>query len=100
MRKLALRLLLLLVALTGAGLAQTPPSAVVLDAAGPWRNASWSLGVTAFTSLLADAGSQLNTVSPVDLPSAGVTPGVLLAVPSLESLPLTTFKAVTAFVAA
>jgi hypothetical protein len=41
----------------------------------------------------------VSTVSPVDLPAAALTPDILLAVPSLESLPLTSFKTITAFVA-
>jgi hypothetical protein len=82
--------------------AQTPDAAhaLVLDGAGPWRDARWTLGVSEFTSLLTDAGYQVDTVSPADLSAAQLSPGVLLAVPSLESLPLASFKTVTAFLAA
>jgi len=82
--------------------AQTPaaPRAIVLDGAGPWQDAHWTLGVTEFTSLLTDAGYQVQTVSPANLASAAPAPDILLAVPSLESLPLTGFKTIAAFVAA
>ena len=82
--------------------AQTPaaPRAIVVDGAGPWQDANWNRGVNEFSSLLADAGYQVKTVSPANLASAGPTPDMLLAVPSLESLPLTAFKTIAAFVAA
>lgn len=78
----------------------TLPRAIVLDAAGPWHGSNCLIGATSFTGLLKDAGYQVDTLSPVDLPSAKLTPEVLLAAPSPESLPSCTFKAPAAFVAA
>jgi len=89
---------LLIVALLPAlGAAQAPsaPRAILVDGPGPWRDARWVLGVTEFNSLLADAGYAVATVSPAELNDAP-PPDVLLAVPSLESLPLPAFKAVAA----
>ncbi|HLN00860.1 MAG TPA: hypothetical protein VK335_16345 [Bryobacteraceae bacterium] len=77
--------------------ATTAPSAIVVDAAGPWRDARWGLGVTQFSSLLTDAGYQVQSVSPVNLPSVHLTAQTLLAVPSLESLPIDSFKAIASF---
>jgi uncharacterized protein (TIGR03437 family) len=45
--------------------------------------------------LLADAGYSVKTVSPVDLPAALDSPDVVLAVPSLESLPFDCIQAIT-----
>ncbi len=95
--------MLLLAALTAAlCTAQTPAAgrAIVLDGAGPWRDANWILGVTEFTSLLTDAGYEVSTVSAADLPAAAPAPDMLLAAPSLEGLPLASFQTITAFVAA
>jgi len=58
------------------------------------------LAVTEFSGLLRDAGYSVATVSPLDLPSAVPARGTLLAVPSLESLPLDTFTAVVAHLGA
>ena len=100
-RALLGRLVLLAVCTALIGTAQTPtaPHALVVDGAGPWQNANWSLGVAQFTSLLTDAGYQVDMVSPQDLSSTQLSPGVVLAIPSLESLPLASFKAVSAFIA-
>src|SRR3974377_716428 len=92
-------LLAVLVATPCMARTSAAPAAIVLDGAGPWRDAHWMLGVSEFTSLLANAGYQVQILSPTDLPSAGLAPGVLLAVPSLESLPLPCFKAISAFLA-
>lgn len=73
------------------------PGAIIVDSAGPWRDARWTLSVTEFSGLLADAGYQVQTVSPVDLPSAHLTAQTLLAVPDLESLPVDSFKAIASF---
>ena len=83
-------------------MAQTPsaPHAVVVDGTGPWQSTNWSLGVTQFTSLLTDAGYQVQTVSPPNLATTQLAPGTVLAVPSLESLPLASFQAVASFIAA
>jgi hypothetical protein len=83
-------------------MAQSPtsPHAIVVDGTGPWQGTNWGLGVTQFTSLLTDAGYQVQTVSPPNLASTQLVPGTVLAVPSLESLPLTSFQAVAAFIAA
>src|SRR5574340_213710 len=84
------RAFLLIVAALAAAVclaqAPAPARAILLDGAGPWRDANWALGVTEFSSLLADAGYQVSTVSPVDLPTVALTPDMLLAVPSLQSL--------------
>ncbi len=92
--------LILLASLMAVPCSAQIPHAIVLDGAGPWQDARWTLGVTQFTSLLTDAGYQINTVSPADLASAPPASDVLLAAPSLESLPLAAFKAVAAFLAA
>ena len=47
-----------------------------------------------FGHLLSDAGYSFETVSPVDLPASLGASNLLLAVPSLESLPFETFTAV------
>src|ERR1700674_4858190 len=65
-------------AFTCTALAQASPRGVVGDGAGPGRDARWTLAVSEFTSLLNDAGYQVDTVSPVDLPSAQLAPGVIL----------------------
>ncbi len=75
--------------------AQTP-KAIVVDGPGPWRNGQWVFTTAEFTSILTDAGYAVTTVSPVDIPSALTSPDILLAVPSLESLPFDTFTAIAA----
>ncbi|MEI9970732.1 MAG: choice-of-anchor D domain-containing protein [Ignavibacteriota bacterium] len=75
------------------------PRAIVVDGSGPWRDAQWAFTVTQFSGVLIDAGYSAQTVSPVDLPSALTSHDILLAVPSLESLPLATFTAIAAHVA-
>ncbi len=93
-------LLLLFALMPIPGLTQTaPPRAIVVDGAGPWQDAQWATGVTGFTGLLTDAGYQISTVSPADLPMAPPATNVLVAIPSLESLPLACLKTVTAFLA-
>lgn len=76
------------------------PRAILVDGSGPWRDAQWAFTVSQFSGLLNDAGYSVTTVSPVDLPSALSSPGILLAVPSLASLPFATFTAVTTYLAA
>ena len=81
-------------------MAQTPaPQAIIVDGDGPWRDDRWNLAVSEFKSLLADAGYRVAAVGPSDLPSALATPAGIVAVPSLESLPLDTFKAIAAYIA-
>jgi hypothetical protein len=77
--------------------AQNPPKAILADGAGPWRDDRWASTVTEFSRLLSDAGYTVTTVSPVDLPSVLRVSDVLVAVPSLESLPFDTFSAVVRY---
>lgn len=65
-----------------------------MDGNGPWRDDRWAVGAAEFSRLLSNAGYSVTTVSPVELASARGAPDVLLAVPSLESLPFETFQAV------
>jgi hypothetical protein len=65
---------------------------------GPWQDARWAFTVTQFSRLLNDAGYAVTIVSPVGLSSTALTdPSVMLAVPSLASLPVDAFKAIDAF---
>lgn len=73
--------------------------AIVVDGAGPWRDDRWIFTAGQCTSLLRDAGYTVTTVSPLDLPSAIAPGNVLLAVPSLESLPVDTLTAIGRFAA-
>ena len=68
--------------------------AIVVDGSGPWQNDQWSFTVAQFNSLLTDAGYTVTTVSPVDVPSAIAAGNMLLAVPSLQSLPFDTLNAI------
>jgi uncharacterized protein (TIGR03437 family) len=74
------------------------PRAIVTDGAGPWRDAQWGFAVSQMSALLTDAGYSVTTVSPADLASAIDSPNVLVAVPSLESLPFECFQAIVAHV--
>src|SRR4051794_20547530 len=76
--------------------AQPARRAILADGNGPWRDDRWIFAVREFSGLLKDAGYSVTTVSPVDLPSALGKSESLLAVPSLESLPFDTFRAVVA----
>ncbi len=90
--------LLLLAACVVPAFGQSP-QAILVDGPGPWQDAQWAFAVTQFSSLLSDAGYTVTTVSPVDLSSTPLTdPSVMLAVPSLASLPVDTFNAIDAFV--
>jgi hypothetical protein len=79
-----------------SALAQPASRAILVDGEGPWRDSQWTLAATEFSRLLADAGYSVTTVSPADLPAALGSPDILVAVPSLESLPVDTFRAVVA----
>ncbi len=68
--------------------------AVLVDGPGPWRDDRWAFTAAQFRQLLSDAGYTVSTISPVDLATATGGHDVLLAVPSLESLPFATFKAI------
>jgi uncharacterized protein (TIGR03437 family) len=72
--------------------------AIVVDGSGPWQNDQWNYTVAQFNSLLTDAGYTVTTFSPVDVPSAIASGNVLLAVPSLQSLPFDTLNAISQFV--
>ncbi len=76
--------------------------AIVVDGSGPWQDDRWMFTVAQFDSILSDAGYTVTTVTPADLPPA-IQPGsiatnVLLAVPSLQSLPFDTLTAISQFV--
>ena len=75
------------------------PHALILDGAGTWQDARWTLAVAELTGLLTNAGYTVDSVSPAAFTSPPA-PDTLLAVPSLESLPLASYKAVAAFAAA
>ena len=69
---------------------------MLADGSGPWNTAQWAFTVSHLRALLTDAGYTVKTVSPLDLPAALDSPNILLAVPSLESLPFETFTAIVA----
>ena len=73
------------------------PQAILVDGPGPWQTAQWTFTASQFSALLTDAGYAITTVSPADLPSA-LTPGALVAAPSLASLPDADFQAIDMFV--
>lgn len=79
-----------------SGFAQTS-QAIVMDGNGPWRDERWVFTANQFTSILRDAGYTVTTVSPADIPAAIAAGNVLLAAPSLESLPVETMKAIGQF---
>jgi hypothetical protein len=91
---------LLVAAACGMVIFATPAAAasraVLLDGPGPWRDARWDLTVNQVGSLLKDAGYDISIVSPVDLSSPPPS-DTLLAVPSLQTLPLSCYKFVIAF---
>jgi uncharacterized protein (TIGR03437 family) len=87
---------LIVLGLCGTPLLAQQPRAILADGSGPWRDAQWAFAVSQFSGLLTDAGYSVKTVSPVDLPSALGSPDILLAIPSLESLPFDTFTAIAA----
>jgi uncharacterized protein (TIGR03437 family) len=74
------------------------PRAVLADGSGPWSDAQWAFAVSQFGGLLKDAGYTVKIVSPVDMAAALDSPDILLAVPSLESLPFDCFTAIVAHV--
>jgi hypothetical protein len=74
------------------------PRAILTDGAGPWSNAQWTFTVAQFSGLLNDAGYSVKIVSPADLASALNSADILVAVPSLESLPFDAFTAIAAHV--
>ena len=65
-------------------------------AAGHGATRQWAFTVSQFRALLSDAGYSVKIVSPVDLPAALDSPNILVAVPSLESLPFESFTAIVA----
>ena len=74
------------------------PRAVLADGSGPWSDAQWAFTATQFSALLGDAGYSVKIVSPVDLAAALDSPNILVAVPSLESLPFECFAAIATHV--
>ena len=72
------------------------PRAILADGSGPWSDTQWTFSASQFSGILSEAGYSVKVVSPADLPTALDSPNILLAVPSLESLP---FETVTAIVA-
>ena len=89
---------LLLIALCLEPIFAQTPRAILADGPGPWRTRQWAFTVAEFSQLLSDAGYSVTTVSPVDVPSALGDPNILLAMPSLESLPFDAFSAVAAHI--
>jgi hypothetical protein len=87
-----------LVAVFSAAPLCAQPRAVVVDGAGPWSDARWAFTVSQFTGLLNDAGYSTKIVSPVDLPASLGSPDILVAAPSLESLPFECFTAIVTHV--
>ena len=87
----------LVTALCGTSL-WAQPRAVLLDGSGPWSDAQWAFTVLQFSGLLSDAGYSVKVVSPVNLPGALDSPDILVAVPSLESLPFDCFTAIVTHV--
>src|SRR5262249_3833136 len=71
--------------------------AILVDGEGPWRDDRWIFTLNQFASILSDAGFTINTVAPTDVPAAIATGDVFLAAPSLESLPIDTFSAISRF---
>jgi len=74
------------------------PRAVLVDGSGPWSDAQWAFTVSQFSGLLSDAGYSVKVVSPIDLPGSLDSPNILLAVPSLVSLPFDCFNAIVTHV--
>jgi len=74
--------------------------AILVDGPGPWRDGQWTFTLSQFRSLLSDAGYSITTVTPEALAPAVQGSNVLLAIPSLESLPFDTYEAVIAHVTA
>ena len=70
------------------------PRAVLVDGGGPWSDDRWTFAVSQFSGLLSDAGYSVKVVSPGDVPAALDNPDILVAVPSLESLPFECLAAV------
>lgn len=67
---------------------------MLADGSGPWQDARWTFAVSQFSGLLQDAGYSVKVVAPPDLASALDGPDILLAVPSLETLPIDAFLAI------
>ena len=73
--------------------------ALLLDGAGPWRDAGWQRASSQFQQLLQEAGYVVRVVPPPDLPKAlESSPQALVAAPSLEILPLGAMRAIAAHV--
>lgn len=98
-RWLFLSVLLLCLSVASRAFAQTS-QAIIIDGSGPWQDDRWIFTVSQFSSILSDAGYTVNTVVPTDIPSAIASPNVLLAVPSLQSLPFDTLTAIIGFLQA
>jgi uncharacterized protein (TIGR03437 family) len=86
--------LLCIIAFFNYPLIAQAPRAILADGSGPWRDDRWIATVAELGRLLNDAGYSIETVSPVDLPTTLGASNLLLALPSLESLPFDTFTAV------
>ncbi len=90
------------VALSGQPVAGrvTGPRAVLLDGPGPWQTPAWTATAEAFERLLKEAGYVVRKVPPAMLEGTlDPADDGLLAVPSLELLPLATAQRLAAFVA-
>lgn len=95
--RLFLGILCLLSSYAGRAFAQGS-QAIVVDGSGPWRDDRWISTVGQFTSILTDAGYTVTTVTPENLPSAIASGNVLLAVPSLQSLPFDTLNSIAKYI--
>jgi Beta-galactosidase len=73
-----------------------PRRAVLIDGEGPWRDQNWKIAAHEFQRLLRDAGYQVHVVAPTEL--SLLASDDLVAVPSLERLPLGAFKSIDKFV--
>jgi hypothetical protein len=106
-RWLFLGMILLCLSPASRALAQ-PSQAIIIDGSGPWQDDRWTFTVAQFSTILSDAGYTVSTLAPEDVPAAlqssqGSGPAssnVLLAVPSLQSLPFDTLTAISDFVQA
>ncbi len=73
--------------------------AILIDGDGPWRDSQWIYTAQQFRSMLEDAGYTVTTMAPTDLDfqSPRQLGDVLLAAPSLETLPATTGGSISAY---
>jgi len=74
--------------------------AILVDGKGPWRDPDWQLTASEFHRMLREAGYKVLPMSPERLAVENVSGSdALLAIPSLERLPLGAFKAIASHAA-